>query len=99
MQEVDRVISSYESYYHVQLPNFLRINLFLHTSIMIERVLLKEESGKIENIDTEGITEESRKFIEVSKDVFKTIMNKYKIEISEAEYLLIYQILQSVIKK
>ena len=99
MQEVDRVISSYESYYHVQLPNFLRINLFLHTSIMIERVLLKEESGKIENIDTEGITEESRKFIEVSKDVFKTIMTKYKIEISEAEYLLIYQILQSVIKK
>ncbi len=99
MQEVDRVISNYESYYHVQLPNFLRINLFLHTSIMIERVLLKEESGKIENIDTEGITEESGKFIEVSKDVFKTIMNKYKIEISEAEYLLIYQILQSVIKK
>ena len=60
MQEVDRVISSYESYYHVQLPNFLRINLFLHTSIMIERVLLKEEFGKIENIDTEGITKKQK---------------------------------------
>ena len=91
MQEVDQVIRGYENYYHVQLPNFLRINLFLHTSIMIERVLVKEESGKIDSIDTEGINEESRKFIEVSKDIFKSIMMKYKIEISDAEYLLIKQ--------
>ena len=80
MQEVDQVIRGYENYYYVQLPNFLRINLFLHTSIMIERVLVKEESGKIDSIDTEGINEESRKFIEVSKDIFKSIMMKYKIE-------------------
>ena len=99
MQEVDQVIRGYENYYHVQLPNFLRINLFLHTSIMIERVLVKEESGKIDSIDTEGINEESRKFIGVSKDIFKSIMMKYKIEISDAEYLLLYQILQSVIQK
>ena len=99
MQEVDQVIRGYENYYYVQLPNFLRINLFLHTSIMIERVLVKEESGKIDSIDTEGINEESRKFIEVSKDIFKSIMMKYKIEISDAEYLLLYQILQSVIQK
>lgn len=99
MQEVDQVIRGYENYYHVQLPNFLRINLFLHTSIMIERVLVKEESGKIDSIDTEGINEESRKFIEVSKDIFKSMMMKYKIEISDAEYLLLYQILQSVIQK
>lgn len=99
MQEVDQVIRGYENYYHVQLPNFLRINLFLHTSIMIERVLVKEESGKIDSIDTEGINEESRKFIEVSKDIFKSIMMKYRIEISDAEYLLLYQILQSVIQK
>lgn len=99
MQEVDQVIRGYENYYHVQLQNFLRINLFLHTSIMIERVLVKEESGKIDSIDTEGINEESRKFIEVSKDIFKSIMMKYKIEISDAEYLLLYQILQSVIQK
>ena len=99
MQEVDQVIRGYENYYHVQLPNFLRINLFLHTSIMIERVLVKEESGKIDSIDTEGINEESRKFIEVSKDIFNSIMMKYKIEISDAEYLLLYQILQSVIQK
>ena len=52
MQEVDQVIRGYENYYYVQLPNFLRINLFLHTSIMIERVLVKEESGKIDSIDT-----------------------------------------------
>ena len=99
MQEVDQVIRGYENYYHVQLPNFLRINLFLHTSIMIERVLVTEESGKIDSIDTEGINEEIRKFIEVSKDIFKSIMMKYKIEISDAEYLLLYQILQSVIQK
>lgn len=99
MQEVDQVIRGYENYYYVQLPNFLRINLFLHTSIMIERVLVKEESGKIDSIDTEGINEESRKFIEVSKDIFKSIMMKYKIEISDAEYLLLYQILQSAIQK
>ena len=99
MQEVDQVFRGYENYYYVQLPNFLRINLFLHTSIMIERVLVKEESGKIDSIDTEGINEESRKFIEVSKDIFKSIMMKYKIEISDAEYLLLYQILQSAIQK
>lgn len=77
----------------------MRINLFLHTSIMIERVLVKEESVKIANIDKNGIDEESKKFIEVSKDIFKKIMEKYKIEISEAEYLLLYQILQSIVSK
>ncbi len=50
--------------------------MFLHTSIMIERVLVKEDMGKIDSIDTEGINEESRKFIEVSKDIFKSIMMK-----------------------
>mgnify|MGYP000467731552 CR=1 FL=1 len=39
------------------------------------------------------------KIIEVSKDIFKKIMEKYKIEISEAEYLLLYQILQSIVSK
>ena len=92
MQEVDQVIRGYENYYHVQLPNFLRINLFLHTSIMIERVLVKEESGKIDSIDTEGINEESRKFIEVSKDIFKSIMMKYKIEISCGIFIVISDI-------
>lgn len=97
MQEVDRVIRQYENYYHVELPNFLRINLFLHTSIMIERVLVKEESVKITQIDQGGLDENGKKFIEVSKDVFKQIMMKYKIEISDAEYLLIYQILQPIV--
>lgn len=99
MHEVDYVIRQYETYYQAELPNFLRINLFLHTSIMIERVLVKEESVKIANIDKNGIDEESKKFIEVSKDIFKKIMEKYKIEISEAEYLLLYQILQSIVSK
>ena len=99
MHEVDYVIRQYETYYHAELPNFLRINLFLHTSIMIERVLVKEESVKIANIDKNGIDEESKKFIEVSEDIFKKIMEKYKIEISEAEYLLLYQILQSIVSK
>ena len=66
---------------------------------MIERVLVKEESVKIANIDKNGIDEESKKFIEVSEDIFKKIMEKYKIEISEAEYLLLYQILQSIVSK
>lgn len=99
MHEVDYVIRQYETYYHAELPKFLRINLFLHTSIMIERVLVKEESVKIANIDKNGIDEESKKFIEVSEDIFKKIMEKYKIEISEAEYLLLYQILQSIVSK
>ena len=39
---------------------------------MIERVLVKEESVKIANIDKNGIDEESKKFIEVyGRIIFK----------------------------
>ncbi|MCC9079940.1 PRD domain-containing protein [Enterococcus faecium] len=58
----------YEKYYDVKIPSFLRINLFLHLSGMIERIMIGD-----------GITNEHLKegaqlfdtFLNVSKDFFQ----------------------------
>ena len=65
--DIEKVLYLYEKYYDVKIPSFLRINLFLHLSGMIERIMIGD-----------GITNEHLKegaqlfdtFLNVSKDFF-----------------------------
>ncbi|HFL7397348.1 TPA: sigma 54-interacting transcriptional regulator, partial [Enterococcus faecium] len=81
--EIEKVLYLYEKYYDVKIPSFLRINLFLHLSGMIERIMIGD-----------GITNEHLKegaqlfdtFLNVSKDFFSEIKDIYCIEIPKGEY-------------
>lgn len=95
--EVERIIQSYENYFNIEVKNFLRMNLFLHISTMIERIMIGDYVEEInytyENIDKNEI----ENFLKISNDIFKEVIEKYRISIPKGEYILIYQILNQIL--
>lgn len=94
LAEVETVIDRYEMLCKKSLPNFLRVNMFLHISIMIERIMMKDVAGEDSIREREEEKQQTDEFIGYSKDIFKMLRQKYRIEIPRQEYLMIYQMLQ-----
>ena len=90
INEVEKVIDKYEAHYHMSVDHFLRINLFLHLSAMIERILTGD------GIEEEVLEEDKDllEFINVSKLFFEDIETVYHIEVPLSEIKLIYMILK-----
>lgn len=98
IDEVGDVIGAYEKYYSMEFPNFVRINLFLHLSSMIERIL----KFGVDDESSEYIvpkTEEFMKFCDFSEAVFKEIIGKYNISIPLSEYGLVYQLVKQSVEQ
>lgn len=90
--EVDDVLRAYERHYRLKLESFRRLNLFLHISVMIERLLVGEklygESAQ------DGETDETLgEFFEVSGRIFGDIIAKYRIELTRSELRLLHELL------
>lgn len=92
IDEVEEVIEKYEGFYQIHIDNFMRINLFLHLSAMIERILTGDG---IEESD-EGITSlpQYQPFKETSAHFFTAIEQKYKLKIPDGELEMIFLIIQ-----
>lgn len=89
INEVEQMIMMLEQRYQVTFKNFVRVNLFLHLSSMIERLLVGdvvEETGQAIDIELE-------EFIESTQDIFSLICRKYNITIPPKEYDYIYRII------
>ncbi|TPR56874.1 sigma 54-interacting transcriptional regulator [Enterococcus sp. OL5] len=95
INEISEVIKAYEDYYHIEIANFLRINLFLHLSTMIERILKQDA---IEDFIPEIVEqdEEFPEFISFSNVVFSKIRKKYNIQIPQYEYGLVFQLIKEL---
>lgn len=94
INEVGEVITSYENYYQISFPNFVRINLFLHMSLMIERILT---GGDDENTDfIVKDTNKFKKFCEFSDVAFDKICKKYNLRIPKTEYGMVYQLVKQM---
>lgn len=89
INEIDTIIREFEERYQIEFKNFIRVNLFLHLSSMIERLLTGDfttDDGKF----TPGV--ELEKFIQIGEELFAPIKEKYNIEIPTREYEYIYRI-------
>lgn len=95
--EVERIIQSYENYFNIEVKNFLRMNLFLHISTMIERIMIGDYVEEINYIYENTDKNEIEKFLNISNDIFKEVIEKYRISIPKGEYILIYQILNQIL--
>lgn len=95
INEVGEVIDAYEEYYHIVFPNFVRINLFLHLSLMIERILTGGEESSADFVVKE--TNEFTQFRDFSDVIFEKICRKYNIRIPLAEYGMIYQLVDQML--
>ncbi|KRN28806.1 ntrc family transcriptional regulator, atpase domain containing protein [Lactobacillus selangorensis] len=93
IKEVEDVILKYENYYHLHLDGKVKLNLYMHVALMIERLMVRRP------IDSEITTTDAQEneFIRVSKSIFQPIMLKYNIQITDYELSLMYELFKQFI--
>lgn len=94
IDEVETIVKKYEDYYNVQLSGKIKLNLYMHLSLMIERVLLNSDKQNMTNLFRD---EKAKEFQSVSKTIFKPVEMKYNIVINDFEISLIYELIENYI--
>lgn len=99
IDDIDEVIKKYETLYNIHFESFIRMNLFLHLSAMIERIIMNKQYE--DELEKDSIIRDSKEihFINTSNVVFKDIIYKYNIEIPISEYILVYEIVKFHLEK
>lgn len=91
IDEVESVIKQYESFYKIHFESYLRINLFMHIALMIERVMVN--SGMHHREDA-PLTVEQQAFVAVHDTFFLALNRKYHLALPLTEVLMIYEIME-----
>ena len=94
INEIETVIAALENKYQVVFKNFIRVNLFLHLSSMIERLLV----GDVSDGTSSEQSTQFKEFITAATIIFAPICQKYNIQIPDKEFEYIYQIIHSQLK-
>lgn len=91
VNEIENIIQFYEKNFDIHFESYLRINMFMHTALLIERMMLGQG---IQNRDQDEISLKQSEFIDLTHLIFTPIYNKYKIRLTKTEALMIYEILE-----
>lgn len=98
INEVERIILDYERILNRRFTVELKITLYIHISIMIERIMLKQALEFTEE-ESKKYKSNNMKFLNISKEIFKAINNEYNLAIPEKEVYIIQSIIESNIGK
>lgn len=97
MSEVETIISKYENYYHFTLNGRVKLNLYMHTALMMERLFLaRTEKAEEPNYDMKPDEDE---FYYVSRSIFQSMEMKYNFKVNAYELSLLYELLGPYIQK
>ncbi|MGG5318576.1 sigma 54-interacting transcriptional regulator [Enterococcus sp. AZ072] len=99
VNEIEEAIIAYEEFYDIEIQSFIRINLFLHLSSMIERILRHDEIDEELSPDVLSQKEKFDDFLGFSKLVFSKIRQKYNIQIPKSEFGMVFQLINELISK
>ncbi len=91
--EVETINKKYEDFYNLKLDGKVKLNLYMHIALMIERLMV-HNTGKIE-VELESAKEKA--FFEITKSIFQPIELKYNIKISTYEISLLYELFKQFI--
>jgi len=91
IDEVETVIKEYEAFYKIHFESYLRINLFMHVALMIERVMV---NAGMRNRDDATLTPEQDDFVRVHDTFFATLNRKYHITLPLTEVLMLFEIME-----
>lgn len=97
MSEVETVISKYENYYHFSLNGRVKLNLYMHTALMMERLFLARTEKSDE--PQHQLAAEEDEFYYVSRSIFQSMEMKYNFKVNAYELSLLYELLGSFIRK
>ncbi|MGX7198005.1 sigma 54-interacting transcriptional regulator [Enterococcus olivae] len=90
--DVELIVSSYEDYYNMNFELFKRLNLCMHMSMMLERLITDNSSIKVPKNE---YSEQELEFHRLTETIFDPLMHKYNIELSDYETHLLYQLVMS----
>lgn len=90
--DAELVVSAYEDYYNVNFELFKRMNLCMHISIMLERLILENSS---ENDSVYDYSQAEIEFNQVNHNIFDAIAKKYNVELSDYEVHVLYTLVTS----
>ncbi len=91
IDEVDAVIKQYEAFYKIHFESYLRINLFMHIALMIERVMV---NNGVRHREEAELTLDQQAFVAVHDTFFQALNRKYHITLPLTEVLMIYEIME-----
>jgi len=96
IQDSQDVVSHYENFYNVKFEARLKLNLYMHLSLMFERMLMSRSNSE-SVIKQESLTDKERDFFSLSHGIFKPVEQKFNIKIQDYEIELLYQLLKDFI--
>lgn len=93
--EVEVIVSKHENFYNVSFNGKIKLNLYMHISLMIERLVVSKSKELERAWIASSIKEEE--FYAVSRSIFKILENKYNFEVSVYEISLLYELMDNYI--
>ncbi len=97
IKEVQKITSKYEKYYHLSLSGKIKLNLYMHISLMLERTLVSSNSNNKGHTIREQMSETQLEFYSVSKNIFHDVETKYNITVNDYEISLMYELLRPLV--
>lgn len=91
IDEVQLITKRYQEYYDISLDGKTKLNLYMHLSLMIERMLVNSRNNENPSVSFES--EKEKEFYSVSRTIFKGIELKYNFRVNDYEISLMYQLL------
>lgn len=95
IRQVEEINSKYESYYGLNLDGKVKLNLYMHIALMIERLMVQRNA----EIKIEPKTEQEKDFFKISHSIFQPVEMKYNIKISNYEISLLYELFRQFIEQ
>lgn len=93
IKQVETINNKYENYYHLNLDGKVKLNLYMHIALMIERLMVQKTVG----IEVKPQTPQEKEFFKITKSIFQPIELKYNIKISSYEISLLYELFKQFI--
>ena len=97
INEVEDIIISYERILGKIFCSELKMTLYIHVSILIERLMIKQ--GLEFEIGERDYEEKNNKFIEITNEIFNPLLREYNLSITTKEISIIQTIIESRIGK
>lgn len=91
INEVEAVIKQYEEFYKIHFESYLRMNLFMHIALMIERVMV---NNGVRHREEAALTPQQQAFAAVHDTFFQALNRKYHLSLPLTEILMIYEIME-----
>lgn len=88
IKEVEGVITKYEAAYHMTLDGKVKLNLYMHVALMLERLLVRR------NVAVPAVhpSPAEAEFIQLSRGIFRPLELKYNIRVDDYELSLMFEV-------